>query len=175
MDKVKVLHLLGETTRQFRKGAVVTETKTVGLRKYDIYMMPHESEAPDELTMVDVHFFQVGVDLKKALPRREELVQLLAADFSAQLVTDEINYMTMGALLGSQELAFHLFALGNVLGIWQLLTPERMGMPPDMCELLAGRGLISIIGWNASATEPAKCACCERDMPGDRHVEEAPC
>ena len=49
--------------------------------------------------------------------------------------------------IGDQGAAFELFALGKVLGIWDIITPEKLGATGDMARQMAGAGFIMCTGY----------------------------
>lgn len=93
---------------------------------------------------VDVHFFVVGVDRAAAEAARMEIEALLEDPWMP--VPPMSNYMAIGGLIGSQQAALQLFALGEVLGFWRVFTPERLGIPLEERDEIAGRGGVLISG-----------------------------
>jgi len=70
---------------------------------------------------------------------------------------EEINYITAGAVLGSQGTAFLLFAFGKLLGWWQILDPASMlGLDKNdsLANEMARKGMIAIQGYKPSETSP---------------------
>jgi hypothetical protein len=57
------------------------------------------------------------------------------------------SYIHAGAVFLSQDNAFQLFALGQVLGLWQIITPETFGITGDDASELAGSGFVMIDGF----------------------------
>ena len=116
-----------------------------GLRVTEVFMMPHHSEAATDLKMVDVHFMKIGVDVAKAEARREELIDLLNC-WDGNDLSGGPSYISIGGDLGSQSLALDLFALGEALGLWKVLT---LGIPEgdDRGDELAGKGFVFMSGY----------------------------
>lgn len=167
MDLTRLWEILQETTTQFRKGGTIEGTpQLVAAIKegtgpeesnlpdgvVHIYDMPHISEATSgDIEAVDCHFIVVGVNKAKALERKAELIEILRnwpdefQGFPIPRLGEELTYITVGAVVGSQGGAFLLFALGQVLGFWKVLTPEIvLGTTGQVADLLAGRGYITI-------------------------------
>lgn len=146
MDIAKLYEILAETTVQLRKGPEI-EHKTVGnLSVTDVYMMPSVDQAKPDLVSVDMHFLVIGVDNAKAEARRDDFVEILN-----EWPNDELDggpsYMTVGGTIGDQGAAFQMFALGQVLGLWQVITPETVGMTGEKADQLAGSGFIMMSGY----------------------------
>ena len=166
MNTQRLYEILSATTSQFRKGEVVEGTPALvaaikgGVSLDDlpsgsahIYGMPHASEAADNVEKVDCHFLVISVDKAKALEYKDELLVLLAAwpteswGQPTRPLTEVLNYLEVGAVIGDQGAAFCLFALGQVLGLWEVLTPEVIwGVTGAAADELAGRGYIAISG-----------------------------
>lgn len=141
----RLIEIINETTESLRKGDVVTGEPLESHKGVThIYLMRHVDEFAGE--KVDLHFIVVGVDLAKAQDRKEELRELLR-EYAAQhpRFLEGTSYLEVGAEIGSQELAFRLFALGKVLGFWDIITPERLGVTGDLVDELAGRGFIMTV------------------------------
>ena len=60
------------------------------------------------------------------------------------------SYIDVGAVLDSQSLAFVLFAVGKVLGLWDIITPETLGIEGEKAGELAGLGFVMISGFHRS-------------------------
>jgi len=56
----------------------------------------------------------------------------------------EHGYMELGGWIGDQGLAMQLMGLGKLVGLWDLLTPETMGMPKAFHMEMAGQGLVAM-------------------------------
>lgn len=149
-DVEKLCQILEETTQVFRKGEMVTKTKLENINKTDIYMMPHQSEAPATFQKVDCHFIVVGVDVEKAQNRREELIHILDNYPNPNRLAGGPSYIEVGGELGDQELTFMLFALGEVLNLWSVITPEKLHITGEDADELAGSGMIMISGYKKS-------------------------
>lgn len=112
-------------------------------------------EMPPGVEVVDV-FMMVPLDAKKVHGYAEEMIELLkmwpSETFGSPvpLLGEEISYIIAGAVLGSQNQAFMLFAFGKLLEWWDILDPCTMlGFDKNSPEAreLAGAGLISISGY----------------------------
>jgi hypothetical protein len=86
-------------------------------------------------------------------PTADELWQLVRAnrqgEFNEVDLFDgtEHNYLELGGWIGNQGVALMLMGLGNLLGLWDLLTPRTMlpaGLPDDLVMQMAGQGYVAI-------------------------------
>ena len=57
----------------------------------------------------------------------------------------EHGYRELGGWIGDQGLALTLMGLGNVLGLWELLTPSKLPIPPELRLRMAESGMLSVI------------------------------
>ena len=160
MNLTKLYEILNETTSQYRKGAVYEGTPELvaqaeagedlqGGGVLEVYAMPHADEAPDGLVVVDLEFIKIGVDRTKAEARKAELIDILNHYPSPERLAGGPSYIEVGAEIGDQGAAFRLFALGNALGLWDVITPASMGITGPMARDLAGRGFVMITGFPA--------------------------
>jgi|GEM_PF-3974504 len=108
---------------------------------------------PDNVVVIDVHFMKVGVDLDRARARRDELVALLndypteAWGHPLQRLEDGPNYMSVGGAVNDQGRALLLFAIGQALDLWSVITPETQGFTGSQADSMAGAGMVKIDGY----------------------------
>lgn len=113
-------------------------------------MMPkNDDPAFDSFEKVDLHFVTVAVDKAAAEAERANLIALLDQWPEPDLLAGGPSYIGVGGVLGDQGAAFELFALGKVLGIWDVITPEVFGFTGEEARDVAGKGLILITGYRA--------------------------
>jgi len=154
--------ILNECSAQFRKGAEIegdpqlVEAIKRGDRELpggvaSFYMMPSVTDATDNLVKVDCHFIVVGVDKDKANERRQDLIDILNEYPNPERLKGGPSYIEVGAEVGDQGMAFKLFAVGQVLGFWDIITPARMGITGPMADQMAGQGFVMITGFNPDA------------------------
>ena len=149
MDIKRLFEILDETTAEFRLGAdVVKEKKEEGYKVINIYTMPHVSQANKKLEQVNCHFIVVGVDKEKAEQYREELIDILKTYPQPERLAGGPSYIEIGAEIGSQDGAFRLFAVGQVLKFWDVIIPESLGFTGAEADSLAGRGYVMISGFH---------------------------
>ncbi len=150
MNLDRLYEILKDTTKQLRKGAEIEERQAGPIEVIEVYNMPHESEASG-LEKVDVHFVMIGVDKAKAETHRDNLIEILREYPFLERLAAGPSYIEVGAEIGDQGAAFQLFALGQVLGLWQVITPETLGFSGEQAQQMAGRGYIMISGYKEEA------------------------
>ena len=160
MNRKRLYEILNETTAQFRKGeeiegspGLVAAIKSGDMKDAPggvahIYAMPHQSEAKPTLEKVDMEFITIGVDRDRAASHRSELVEILNDYPSPERLRGGPSYIEVGGEIGDQGAAFQLFALGKVLGLWDVITPTSLGATGEEARELAGRGFIMISGYH---------------------------
>ena len=166
MNLDRLYEILRETTIQLRKGAEIEGDPALvkAIKDFkgsddldklpggvaEVYAMPHESEAKDGIVKVDCHFIVVGVDKAKAEKHRDELVAILKTYPMPDRLADGPSYIEVGGEIGDQGAAFQLFALGEVLGLWQVITPEKLGITGPEARQMAGMGFVMMSGFKAA-------------------------
>ncbi len=100
---------------------------------------------------VSVEFFEVGLidGLEPDAVEFRRLVNEQKGVFGEVNLFDgeEHNYMELGGWIGDQGLALLTMALGDMLGVWTLMTPTSMlgeGIPKEMRMNMAGGGMVAI-------------------------------
>lgn len=154
MDVTRLNEIISLTTTPFRKGKEVNQRVVEGMRVIEVYAMPMlQSELVDALEPVDCHYFVVAVDKELAQKHRDEVVAILQdwpKTFNDQPLTpleEGPSYILAGAVLGDQGQALQLFALGQVLGLWKVITPETFGVTGEEADDLAGSGFVLTDGF----------------------------
>ena len=117
--------------------------------------VPAKKFQPDGHT-VDVQFFKVALKNSHLTDADKEIMN---NDFVRLIKNhkgiyndidifdgDEYNFVDIGAWIGNQGMALELMGMGELLGLWKVVTPNRLA--PDFSEytrsMLAGAGYISI-------------------------------
>ena len=95
----------------------------------------------------DLVFFKVKT---KSNPDKEVLKKLIsehAGSFNSCDLLDgkEHSYIEIGGWIGDQGEALMLMGLGELVGLWKLLTPNLFGeLPRDLVMQMAESGLVTI-------------------------------
>jgi hypothetical protein len=147
MNIPRLYEILNETTVQLRKGAVVEESRVGPVAVTEVFSMPHVDEAMPGIEKVDLEFLVIGVDKAKAEARKDELVELLRQYSDLDELGQGPSYIAVGARIGDQGAALQLFALGKVLGLWNVVTPATLGMTGAEAREAAGLGYVMITGF----------------------------
>ena len=138
---------LVDAVRNFKEGDDVGKLPSGSVH---IYAMPHEAQAKDGIEKVDCHFIVVGVDKSKAEERKNELIAILKTYPQPERLAGGPSYIEVGGEIGDQGAAFQLFALGKVLGLWDIITPEKLGFTGPEADQMAGRGFVMMSGFRAA-------------------------
>lgn len=100
---------------------------------------------------VSVEFFEVGLldGLEPDVVEFRRLVNEHKSVFGEVDVFDgqEHNYIELGGWIGDQGLALLTMALGDMLGVWTLLTPTGIlgdVVPKEFRMQMAGNGMVAI-------------------------------
>jgi hypothetical protein len=159
MNTEKLHKILKECTIQLRKGEIahgtpeLVEAINAGKTKdlpggvVSIDMMPPITAVRPDLVKVDCHFLVIGVDKIKAEEHRAELVEILN-DWPDDSLACGPSYITVGGEIGDQGAAFQLFALGEALGLWEVITPGKLHVTGQQANAMAGQGFIMITGYH---------------------------
>lgn len=147
MDLDRLYKILNKVTVQLRKGEEFEEHQEGNLKVVEVFMMPHESEVSN-FVKVDCVFLTIGVDKEKAEKYREEIITILKNYPQPERLAGGPSYIEVGGVIGDQGATFQLFALGEVLGLWKVITPKTLGMDDVEARQLAGVGMILISGYN---------------------------
>lgn len=149
MGNRNIYAALDASTYCFRKGAEVVERDHGNVHVTEVYGYPSTPQAvPEGARLIDCHFIDVGVNLERAR-EVEPVVKAWLADYpEPERLAGGPSYIELGAEIGSQELAFRLFAYGEAMGYWRVITPEKLGVKGEFADALAGQGMIMITGYH---------------------------
>lgn len=165
MDLDRLYEILRECTIQLRKGEVfegsqnlVAQAEAMGRGEQTtpltgggvltIDMNPPVSAARPDLKLIDCHFLKIGVDVKLAQARRDELTAILDQWPQPDRLAGGPSYIEVGGVIGDQGAAFQLFALGQALGLWKVITPGSLGLTGREADDAAGSGFVMISGYS---------------------------
>ena len=118
------------------------------------------NKLPSSEHTVDMVFFNVMV---VGSPDPDEFRRLVTTNKAGEFCDVDLfdgkehNYMELGGWIGDQGVAMQLMALGQLLGLWRVITPLMLGLPADLAMQMAGAGMVSMIAPNAEAErEPSR-------------------
>ena len=172
MNLDRLYQILRETTAQLRKGEEVRRRPPARGCRQELQGGDNIDELPaarctstpcrtnrrrrDGIEKVDLHFIVVGVDKAKAEAHKDELVGILK-DWPSEAWGNPIpkleegpSYIHVGGAIGDQGAAFQLFALGKVLGLWDIITPAKLGITGEQANQMAGMGFVMVDGFKAA-------------------------
>jgi hypothetical protein len=102
----------------------------------------------DDLEKVDMWFLAVGVDKAKAKAHKVELIELLKTYPEPVVISNGLfSYITVGAVISDRGIVLRLFALGKVLGLWDVVTPATLGLSGELAQDAARRGFVMCTGF----------------------------
>ena len=93
---------------------------------------------------VSVEFFEIANNGGT----REEFLELVKRDHPVLLNGEQHDYIAIGGMVGSQEIALMAVGLGALLGVWHLLSPTAIfgeRMPKEIRMAYAERGFVGAI------------------------------
>ena len=90
---------------------------------------------------IDITFFKVGLVNN---PNPEEFKNLCIEN-NVMPTEKEMSYIELGPRMYDQGRALRMMALGHLLGIWKVLSPEQTMpfLPKDMKMQMAGQGMVT--------------------------------
>lgn len=145
----EIIDIIHECTRPYRKGEVITQENGEVASVTHVYGYPPVEDLLSGWEPVDMVFFVVGVWPSVAAVRRPRLVELLNDPKvwpNPERWALGPSFINIGGIIGDQELALRLMALGKVCGMWELVTPATMKAPEDMWNEVAAAGYIMTVG-----------------------------
>ena len=115
----------------------------------EMSVMPFAAAMPSVQHAVDVHFYIVGVIRVRADYYKEELVDLLCGYPDREMLYAGPSYTQVAYELGSKDMTLRLYALGEYLKCWEVITPESLGFDGDVADQLAkSAGLVLTTGFD---------------------------
>jgi hypothetical protein len=134
MNIEKIIGLLNKATRVLVKHELPGRT---------FAPLSQAQKAQTDPPIVDVFFAAVAIVEPHATACKSELARLLR-DYPGGIERGP-SYVEVGGHLGDQKLALALFGLGEHLGFWRVLLPERLGIDdPTFGAQLARQGFLNI-------------------------------
>jgi hypothetical protein len=142
--------IINECTSPLHKGPEVVEWDEGALQVTEIVGVPHMGEVRDKLEKVDMWFLVVGVDKSKAQSHKAELIELLKTYPEPVVLSGGLfSYITLALEIGDRNVVLRLFALGKVLGLWEVVTPATLGLNGKLAQDAASRGFIMCTGFKS--------------------------
>lgn len=153
MDRTRLMEVLNTTTCLISNG-VRTQSKLPGIPilLWGLLLSPLDAEA-DRFEKIDCHFVTVGVNPQQAEAHRQDFLALLEQFPDAQRLYDGPSYKHVAGVVGDEMTALRVFGLGQALGLWKVILPVQVGIPPELADEAASLGLIVTTGYKSQFFE----------------------
>ena len=126
----------------------IQEHTVQGACVYDLCWDASGKSEDDQPTghTANVEFFKVSLKNDPDAAVLKKLINDSTGIFCELNLFDgnEHSYINIGAWIGDQGLALILMGMGELLDMWNLLTPTSMGMPEELRQQMAGQGMVTI-------------------------------
>lgn len=153
-DLANVIYEVSQSFRKTKEAVVLKQIANVQVT--DAFAMPEVPADQANLTMVDAHFIVIGVDKEKAQAHKEDIIDYLENHYPGgkERLLAGPSYIELGAELGSQDLALHMMAVCDTLGIAKMLTPKGVipTLTGEQATALAGSGFILFADYKGPTT-----------------------
>lgn len=116
----------------------------------DLVRANTEQVQDNTLDSVSVYFFNVRKRADSTLTAEELVTALSKAEhgYYAEIPLERLvqgpSYIELGAWIGDQGNAMALMGLGEILGLWKVITPATLHMPVESHAQLAGSGFVML-------------------------------
>lgn len=145
---------LQRATTVYRKGDVVSFEPRGS--HVDVVVIDAFPALPEGLTTtIDCHYVHVGFTEALAELSHQEFYDLVASAtegvFQYMHISDWSSgpsYISIGAWLGDQTLAFQFMACVQAHGLGKVITPASLGVTGERGEAMAGAGYVLLSGLN---------------------------
>lgn len=154
MNAERLYEILQKTTKVYRKGEQVEQSKLGNIHVTEIFGYPHTSEAnkDNRYEKVDMIFVDILVDKQKAKLCKNELEKILEEYPQPERLAGGPSYIELAPNFGlEQEGALRAMALGKTLGLWEVINGKTLGMNEQTARQLAGTGFLMISGYKPGA------------------------
>ncbi len=94
---------------------------------------------------VDMFFFKAVAKGEPDAKAFEKLARTHSGEFAAMDPFDgkEHSYIELGAWIGDQGVALLFMALGSLLGLFKVITPNALPVPDHLKQQMAGQGMVT--------------------------------
>lgn len=128
MNTTELYRILKESTVSLRKGSVIVDKDDEHIHVTEIWAMPHVDDPTfTKYPKEDVGPFVVAIFPVKAEENKSKLIDIMRTYPDQDRLRKGPSYIEVGAVIGSQEAAFKLAALGKYLGLCDIMSPLSMG------------------------------------------------
>lgn len=144
---IRLVQYVEKSTRVYRHGEIVK--RAGGTVSIDAFPSTPASAKVIDCQFVDVGFTEFAATLTPDEFRSAIFAAADHGDWGRDRLAGGPSYIEIGAWLGDQTLAFRFMALGELHGLWQVVTPKRLGVAESFWDEAAGRGYVLISGLRA--------------------------
>jgi len=150
MESEKLYNLLQEVTQIYRKGEIVVNKKIKNGEDGEVteifgYKHTENSSNVNSYQKVDMIFVDIVVDKTKAEEKKSELETILKDYPEPSRLQQGPSYIEIAPNIGlEQESALRLMAVGEVLGMWKVLSAKNLGLDDEKALEMAGYGFLNI-------------------------------
>lgn len=146
IDLGRLHKLLNNTTAILSKGQVTHDY----LEALDIPpdlqgLLPGVAEWPGYV--VDCSFLSVGVNVPLAQAQVSTLTSILENFPESAKLDEGPSFHHLAQYVGGKLEALRLIALGDACGLWNTVTPQELGVAPNLRAKLAALGFICLSGY----------------------------
>lgn len=150
MNVIKLKNLLNNTTAVLSNGALTDSyLLELGVPEVLLKNIPPKEEYVEEphLELVNCYLLSVAVSKFRAEEIRREFLDALDTGDSPDVLSTGPSYKHLVPLLGDAMSVLQLFAVGQCLQLWQVLTPEDFNIEPEARDAAALLGMVNITGY----------------------------
>lgn len=152
IDATRLYEIVHECAEPLRKGEKVEVTRSSKFDKIEVfdYKPTNEASATKDFEKVDMVFFDVLVNKKKAELRKEEIASILENYPDQSRLAGGPSYIEFSPSCGlEQQEGLMLMAIGKTLGLWGIVTPGTLHIEGQEALRLAGNGMVMIEGYKS--------------------------
>lgn len=110
-----------------------------------------DTALPQGAVEVDCVLTKVFVHVENAKKVKSDLCEFLKTYPQPDRLSKGPSFIEVGGEIGDQGMALRLFSLGDVLNLWNLITPKTFDMHGDQARDAAGGGFVMISGYKVSS------------------------
>lgn len=146
--RARLKEIIESCTQEFRPARELPYKNYWGV-SLKVEDLPCESKSDKKTAKIDCGFIIVGINQEIAMKNKKELEIILEEYFQKHLIHGPLFTEFSLILDGDQNLALRLFALGESLEFWRIVTPERLKLKEKEAEIMLSNGIVFIQGYKS--------------------------